>query len=51
MHYTYKGKSFKTKVDLNGDTGERAFKAIRNNIGIKPRTGRIINTNGLANYW
>lgn len=51
MHYDYKGKSFKTKVDLNGDTGERAFKAIRNNIGIKPRTGRIINTTGLANYW
>lgn len=44
MHYTYKGKPYKTKVDLNGDTGERAFNAIKRNIAPKPKTGRFINT-------
>lgn len=44
MHYTYKGKPYKTRVDLNGDTGERAFNAIKRNIAPKPKSGRLINT-------
>ena len=44
MHYTYKGKPYKTRVDLNGDTGTRAFNAIKRNIAPKPKSGRLINT-------
>ncbi len=44
MHYTYKGKPYKTRVDLNGDTGTRAFNAIKRNIAPKPKTGRFIDT-------
>lgn len=42
LQFTYKGKTSKVKLDLNGDTGSKVEQAVKRVCATPPKKGRIL---------